>query len=161
MNQTKPQTATYVANLIRHKTSDLLSYTQSWMGELGSILPNPVSNHTNTEFSWYTASRDFSCSSFSVRLGVPNRSTAWRKYRYYQPSLLHWVTQLLVLHDYWVSQAIPTLTSTIEIEIPASVDIYVLYMSRKMCSTLLRTSAMYRARLVPRSHTAYLKVSFG
>ena len=38
------------------------------------LLPNPVGNHTNTEFPWYTASRDFRCSSFSVRLGIPNLS---------------------------------------------------------------------------------------
>ena len=37
------------------------------------LLPNPVGNHTNTEFPWCTTSTDFRCSSFSVRLGVPNR----------------------------------------------------------------------------------------
>ena len=51
------------------------------------LLPNRVGNHTNTKFPWYTASRDFRSSSFSVRLGVPiipeRRIVQRRKHRYY------------------------------------------------------------------------------
>ena len=43
-----------------------LSCIRSRMRDLGKqiLLPNPVGNHTNREFSWYTTSTDFHCSSF-------------------------------------------------------------------------------------------------
>ena len=55
--------------------------------------------------------------------------------------------------SYWASKASPTLTSTIEIEIPPHADIYI-YMSRKMRGTLLRESAMYCVGVAERSGTA-------
>ena len=54
------------------------------------LLPNPVGNHTNTEFPWYTASTDFRCSFFrdSYLINPEHRIVQRRKYSYYQPSLL-------------------------------------------------------------------------
>ena len=60
---------------------------------------------------------------------------------------------------YWASEVSPTLTSTIEIEIPN--------ISIKMCGSLLRASATYCVGVaehtirLPRSQTPYLKVGFG
>ena len=56
--------------------------------------------------------------------------------------------------------------STIEIEIPACGDIYII-MSRNMCGNVLRASAMYcigiveRSLWLSRSQTPYLNVAFG
>ena len=62
----------------------------------------------------------------------------------------------------WASEESPTLTSTIEIDIPARADIYIC--PKKMRGTLLRASAMYcvgRKLWIPHSQTPYLKVAFG
>ena len=71
---------------------------------------------------------------------------------------------------YWASEASPTLTSTIEIKIPCARGyIYIQYMSRKLCGTLLRESATYcvgvtecsEDNALPHSQTPYLNVAFG